>query len=79
MCGCEHLFGIDIKYAKLEKLYYELLWAVETKIPEETRHETALRYIQEAENRDCGEDKCGVGIVGENQKDDSKPAQSVEK
>jgi len=29
--------------------YYELLWAVETKHPNETRHETALRYIMERE------------------------------
>lgn len=29
--------------------YYELLYAVEKKHPGETRHETALRYIREAE------------------------------
>ena len=29
--------------------YNELLLAVETKCPNETRHETALRYIREAE------------------------------
>lgn len=32
-------------------LYYELLYAVERKFPDETRHQTALRYIQEAENQ----------------------------
>ena len=31
--------------------YNELIMAVETKYPEETRHETALRYIREAEAR----------------------------
>ena len=33
----------------LEGDYYELLWAVCKKYDGETRHETALRYIQEAE------------------------------
>ena len=32
-------------------LYYELLMAVSTKYPDETRHQTALRYIKECENR----------------------------
>ena len=50
MCGCEDLYEV-------EHLYYELLWAVENKYPDETRHETALRYIKEAENRDSGECK----------------------
>ena len=31
--------------------YHELLYAVQTKHPGETRHETALRYIREAEER----------------------------
>jgi recombinational DNA repair ATPase RecF len=31
--------------------YYELLYAVATKWDNETRHETALRYIKERENR----------------------------
>lgn len=30
-------------------LYNELLFAVETKCPDETRHQTALRYIRQAE------------------------------
>ena len=38
----------------LQKRYYELIMAVSTKHPNETRHETALRYIQEAEARDFG-------------------------
>lgn len=33
--------------------YLELIYAVETKHPDETRHQTALRYIQQAENRPC--------------------------
>ncbi len=35
--------------------YMELLMAVETKCPNETRHETALRYIhQREEHKGCG-------------------------
>jgi hypothetical protein len=33
----------------LRKLYNELLYAVARKFPSEDRHQTALRYIQEAE------------------------------
>ena len=32
--------------------YYDLLYAVHRKFPNETRHETALRYIQNAESHD---------------------------
>jgi len=35
----------------LHKLYYNLLWAVSSVHKGETRHQTALRYIQERENR----------------------------
>jgi hypothetical protein len=35
-------------------LYMELLYQVSTKHPDETSHETALRYIREAEDRTCG-------------------------
>ena len=39
--------------------YYELLYAVETKFPNEFRHETALRYIRERENaRRCDCESC---------------------
>jgi len=34
--------------------YEELLMAVARKFPNESRHETALRYITEAESRDYG-------------------------
>ena len=34
---------------EIKDKYYELLYAVENKFPEETRHETALRYIKRAE------------------------------
>lgn len=36
---------------RLQALYHELLFAVGNKCPNESRHETALRYIHEAEQR----------------------------
>ena len=36
-----------------EELYLELIYAVEHKFPDETRHQTALRYIREVENKVC--------------------------
>ena len=39
--------GAQIK--ELQAKYYELLYGVGSKFPNETRHETALRYIQNAE------------------------------
>ena len=38
----------------VEILYNELLHAVESKHPEETRHQTALRYIRERESGGSG-------------------------
>lgn len=35
-------------------LYYQLIHAVESKYPGESRHETALRYIREAESLRTG-------------------------
>jgi hypothetical protein len=35
---------------EIESKYYELIYQVETVFPEETRHETALRYIKNAED-----------------------------
>lgn len=46
------------KIAKLEAVkekYYELIYGVATVFPNESRHQTALRYIQEQENRSLGE------------------------
>ncbi|AEC53001.1 hypothetical protein SCRM01_054 [Synechococcus phage S-CRM01] len=34
-----------------KKLYLELIYLVQCKWPGETRHETAARYIQQAENQ----------------------------
>lgn len=35
---------------EIQSKYYELIYQVETVFPEETRHETALRYIKNAED-----------------------------
>ena len=48
---------------KLEKMredYHELIMTVGNKYPDETRHQTALRYIQNAENRSNGPDSCAI-------------------
>ncbi len=37
----------------IKTLYEELLFAVEQKIPNETRHQTALRLIQQAQRGEC--------------------------
>lgn len=37
------------RFREIVSLYTELLYAVEKKFPNETRHETALRYIRERE------------------------------
>lgn len=42
----------EVRHLRREnRLYYELLYAVESKFQEETRHQTALKYIQEREMR----------------------------
>lgn len=38
--------------AKAREQYEELLYGVSRKLPDETRHETALRYILQAEKQD---------------------------
>ena len=49
-----HLFEQPASMGPEPKLYYELLYAVESKHPNETRHETALRHIRNAENSGDG-------------------------
>ena len=41
--------ALAARLAEAERLYMELIYAVSTKFPGETRHQTALRYIQRAE------------------------------
>ena len=51
-CAMEHpLLKSSIKTTDEVLLYQELIMAVTTKFPNETRHQTALRYIVTAENR----------------------------
>lgn len=38
----------------IEKKYYELLFCVTNKYPNETRHETALRYIKGSQSYTTG-------------------------
>jgi hypothetical protein len=58
---------------ELEKDYYELLYAVARKVPNETRHQTALRYIQQMEERcidiSSGEKAIDAAIDQTNQPD----------
>jgi len=47
--GSEHVAQLESDNEGMRERYYELILAVGTKCPDETRHETALRYIFEAE------------------------------
>lgn len=50
---------VQVPYNDLLKLYNELLFAVARKWPGETRHQTALRYIQEREQTPPYEESVG--------------------
>ena len=45
---------LSMECEDIQAKYNELLFSVGNKFPNETRHETALRYIREAENRFVG-------------------------
>ncbi len=45
------------RVTEIEHDYYELIMAVSKKFPDESRHETALRYIKQAEDN-CISDTC---------------------
>lgn len=49
----------DLPKIDYEKLYFELIYAVGTKWHDETRHETALRYIRQAEGYFDTQSECG--------------------
>jgi len=53
--GLTHVLAKACSYFVTKEKYSELLMAVENKYKNETRHETALRYIKEHEN------KSGIG------------------
>ena len=44
------IIWMGTEIARLEAQYNELIMAVEKKHPDETRHETALRYITQRES-----------------------------
>lgn len=51
-CGCWRSSEIRNNYPKLQAKYNELIFEVCRKFPGESRHQTALRYIREAERID---------------------------
>jgi len=51
----DDVLSLQKRYGELSKKYEELLYAVAQKFPDETRHETALRYIRQREE---GSDQC---------------------
>lgn len=53
-CGWRRYESVIVKIAQLEANYNELIFAVVSKHPGETRHETALHYIQEREQEGIG-------------------------
>jgi hypothetical protein len=50
----------------VQSLYNELLLAVSNKYPGETRHQTALRYIQQAESFDANQNNAAYCIKEKN-------------
>lgn len=61
------LCAADASEAVQDK-YHELLYAVSRKHPGESRHETALRYIRQAESQDHGPARAAIAAMqaGEN-------------
>lgn len=57
------LFNAERRAEENGRKYYELIYAVGNKFPEETRHQTALRYIQEREQT-IGEPKADAARKG---------------
>jgi len=55
-CMCVPVLLVELDDA--EAKYQELIMAVAKKYPGESRHETALRYIMQAEAVDCGPAQC---------------------
>ena len=55
---CENCERLEERIKILEGKYNELIFAVHNKYPNESRHETALRYIQSYENPKDNVAKC---------------------
>ena len=66
----DHLAVVAEKDREIEK-YMELLHAVESKHPGESRHETALRYIRKAEQHDGVAVTVEAWVRGKEDGDDS--------
>lgn len=56
---------IGRKQLDYERLYNELIMAVGNKYPDESRHQTALRYIQNAEQSSGQSGTCKIEMDGE--------------
>lgn len=50
--------------AEAQKKYHELLFEVSHKFPNESRHETALRYIRQAEHQSCNTSQANQNFGG---------------
>lgn len=57
------LATLQARVEALETQYHDLLMSVETKHEGETRHETARRYILEAEKRNRGDGKAALAAA----------------
>jgi len=55
--GQQVLYIPGLELRRVQTQYNELLLAVGSRYEDETRHETALRYIRSVENRDSGPDQ----------------------
>lgn len=66
---CEDLIT---RAEKAEALYQELIYAVASKHPDETRHQTALRYIRQAEtpSGDCASNSTAMTQPGSELRED---------
>ncbi len=61
------IVDLRLRIAELEAVaekYRELLYQVACKFPNETRHETALRYLKERETPAMTADQCCEAILG---------------
>ena len=65
VCAADRLAQLEQQRDELQALYSELLYSVARKFPDETRHETALCYIKNAEIAECGTAAQAIAKAGE--------------
>lgn len=53
--ACHQMKGVISSY---EQKYYQLIFQVGNAYPDESRHQTALRYLRNAEKHDGGPSQC---------------------